>query len=55
MTSLLPMALVQSDQGMMGTGGTLVHLAVLVLILAVWWKVFVKAGKPGWGGHRAHL
>jgi hypothetical protein len=32
----------------MGTGGTLVYLAVLVLILAGWRKVFVKAGKPGW-------
>jgi hypothetical protein len=48
MTSLLVMALVQSDQGMMGTGGKIVFLAVLVLVLAGWWKVFVKAGKPGW-------
>ena len=24
-------------------------LALIVLMLAAWWKIFVKAGKPGWG------
>lgn len=27
---------------------TLVYLAILVLVIAGMWKVFVKAGKPGW-------
>jgi hypothetical protein len=27
---------------------TLCYLAVLVVILAGFWKVFVKAGQPGW-------
>lgn len=26
-----------------------VVLAVAVVVLVGWWKVFVKAGKPGWG------
>jgi len=25
-----------------------VWLAVMVLIIASWWKIFTKAGKPGW-------
>lgn len=25
-----------------------IYLAILVLILASYWKIFVKAGKPGW-------
>ena len=28
---------------------TLVYLTLVVLIIASGWKVFVKAGKPGWG------
>ncbi len=49
MTFLLPMALVDYEQGVMpGPGGMLVWLAVLVLTLAGLWRVFVKAGKPGW-------
>ena len=27
----------------------LIMLALAVLVLVAWWKVFVKAGKPGWG------
>ena len=27
---------------------SLISLAVTVLIIVAWWKVFVKAGKPGW-------
>ena len=26
-----------------------IYLAVVILVLAGWWKVFVKAGRPGWG------
>jgi len=26
-----------------------VYIAVLVLVIAGWWKIFVKAGHPGWG------
>ena len=32
-------------KGLMG----LIYLAVLVLVLVGGWKIFVKAGKPGWG------
>ena len=28
---------------------SLISLALSILILVAWWKVFVKAGKPGWG------
>jgi Family of unknown function (DUF5684) len=47
MKSLLLMALVANDQGP-GPVTIIVWLAFLVLILAGWWKVFEKAGKPGW-------
>src|ERR1051326_4433149 len=30
--------------GVMG----IVYLAVIVLLVAAMWKIFVKAGKPGW-------
>ena len=26
----------------------IIYLAVIVLIIASWWKIFTKAGKPGW-------
>ncbi len=28
--------------------GTIIYLAIIVLMLAGMWKVFEKAGKPGW-------
>jgi len=31
-----------------GTGSMIVYVAVVVLVIAGLWKVFVKAGKPGW-------
>lgn len=31
-----------------GLGMMLVYLAVLVLMLVAMWKIFAKAGKPGW-------
>ncbi len=41
-----------SDGGMMGAlfGGAfaLVWLAVAVVMIIGWWKIFEKAGKPGW-------
>jgi len=32
----------------MGAIGGLIYLAVIVLVIAGMWKVFTKAGKPGW-------
>ena len=32
----------------MGTIATLVWLAIIVLLIASFWKVFTKAGQPGW-------
>lgn len=41
-----------SDGGMMGAifGGAIgiVYLAIIVLMIVAWWKIFEKAGKPGW-------
>lgn len=34
--------------GVVGLIGLLVWLAVVVFVIAGLWKVFVKAGKPGW-------
>ena len=34
--------------GGMGVVGTLIYLVIMVAIIAGMWKVFVKAGKPGW-------
>jgi uncharacterized membrane protein YoaK (UPF0700 family) len=48
MTKLLSMALIQYDQSMPGPGVTIVWLAIVVLGIAGYWKVYVKAGKPGW-------
>lgn len=31
-----------------GIVGLLIWLAVIVLLIAGWWKIFTKAGKPGW-------
>lgn len=31
-----------------GMGVTVLWLAVVVLWIAAWWKVFTKAGEPGW-------
>jgi hypothetical protein len=30
------------------TGAVVVWLAISILLAASWWKIFVKAGKPGW-------
>lgn len=34
--------------GGMGVLGTLIWLAVAVLMIASMWKLFIKAGQPGW-------
>jgi hypothetical protein len=41
----------ESQGGGCGAGacfGFLVYLAIIVLMIAGWWKTFVKAGQPGW-------
>ena len=45
----LPVVLAQADvlQGQ-GTGTTVLEIALLVLLFVGMWKVFQKAGKPGW-------
>lgn len=54
-THLLPMlqesssaAIEYSGSGSLGTGGTLFAIAIIVVIFAAAWKVFTKAGQPGW-------
>ena len=32
----------------MGIVGFLFWMAIIVVIIVAWWKVFEKAGKPGW-------
>lgn len=34
--------------GIFGGVFMIVWLAVVVLLIAAWWKIFTKAGKPGW-------
>ena len=55
MIHLLPMlqesssaALEYSASGSLGTGGTLFALAFIAVIVIATWKVFTKAGEPGW-------
>lgn len=31
-----------------GIGTIIVYLAILIVNIAAWWKIFEKAGKPGW-------
>lgn len=54
LTHLLPMLqesavnFEYSAQGSLGTVPTLILLAVVVVLIAAMWKVFAKAGEPGW-------
>ena len=32
-----------------GAGMLFLYFVVLIFMLIVWWKIFTKAGKPGWG------
>lgn len=36
------------DSGGLGVVGTLLYIAVIVFFIFCMWKIFVKAGKPGW-------
>ncbi len=49
MRLVFPLVLAQSNapQGQ-GMGTTIIEIALLVLLFAGMWKVFQKAGKPGW-------
>jgi hypothetical protein len=58
MNSLFALALLQQDTSStpavspigagMGIGMTILWLAIVLLMVASMWKLFVKAGKPGW-------
>ncbi|MCO4291927.1 DUF5684 domain-containing protein [Solitalea sp. MAHUQ-68] len=37
-----------STQATLGTGFIIAYLAILLLGIIIGWKIFVKAGKPGW-------
>ena len=39
---------VPSGMAAMGTGILIFYLVILVLMIASMWKIFTKAGKPGW-------
>lgn len=39
---------ISAAQGAALTGFMLVYFAVIILIIAALWKVFTKAGEPGW-------
>ena len=49
MSALLGVMLFQGDEG--GGGGVMifVYLLFVVAVVAGMWKVFTKAGQPGWG------
>jgi len=53
MTASLTILLAQGNQG--GGGGIggaifmVIYLAIVVVVIAGLWKVFTKAGQPGWG------
>ena len=34
--------------GTIGTVGLIIYLAIIILLIAAEWKIFTKAGKPGW-------
>ncbi|HYS53494.1 MAG TPA: DUF5684 domain-containing protein [Thermoanaerobaculia bacterium] len=54
MSNVLAFLMQQTDTGVpagaaaMGTGVMIVWLVVVVLMIAAMWKVFSKAGQPGW-------
>ena len=39
----------QAAAGGMGLFGTILYIALIVFSIIIMWKVFVKAGQPGWG------
>ena len=38
----------EADAGGMGIVGGLISLVFIVLMIASAWKIFTKAGQPGW-------
>ena len=38
----------ENQSGGMGLFGTLIYLVIVIGVIAGMWKVFTKAGKPGW-------
>lgn len=46
----LPLVLAQDDSGggIAGVVILLIQLAIIVLVIAGFWKTFTKAGQPGW-------
>ena len=38
-----------SGGGIIGALGSLILFGLAILVIAGMWKVFQKAGKPGWG------
>jgi hypothetical protein len=36
------------EESQLGIGFIVLEIAILVLAIAVGWKIFAKAGKPGW-------
>jgi hypothetical protein len=38
----------ESDGGGMGLVGSLLYLIILVVVIAGMWKMYTKAGQPGW-------
>ena len=49
MNSWLLFAQANNDGGgAAGTIGALIYLAIIVVVIVALWKIFVKAGKPGW-------
>ncbi len=37
-----------SDLGHIGVGGIILYLVIALLLIVSLWKIFEKAGKPGW-------
>ncbi|MBN2436371.1 MAG: signal peptidase I [Spirochaetes bacterium] len=38
----------QESAGSMGVFGIIIYLVLVVLMIVSYWKIFTKAGKPGW-------
>ena len=43
-----PNLLIIMDEQGIGAVGMIIYFAVVILVIASFWKVFTKAGKPGW-------
>ena len=39
----------EAAAGGMGLFGTILYIALIVFSIIIMWKVYVKAGQPGWG------